>query len=329
MSHATQFAPSHQDFVHATLNSAIFSLFLNRGSVPPTPANSPRSTTKFPHSPNSLHNPQTSPPRNTNMVSNPPTSMPSNQEGQNNSIMHWTGVNEVGSFMINGELREVTESSSAIESDSEIVVMFNLDRLNEDWPVWLRGAAWECGQIPKSTKGLIDTLVSKVDRDGLRVEVESSYNGPNSRESNVMAQVQNPIRSFTGLQVETIQAQSVSPDMGLKAIRTLEAADSKQSLSSPISARSEPRVLSCLQCDQGRGYLCGPSRKRIGSELGRSARNIRQRLICDILHKEGITYPHFIIQNCSSSCHDMYDEVSLCNPKGCWEVDLKQLPQQQ
>lgn len=34
--------------------------------------------------------------------------------------------------MTNGELREVTESSSATESDSETVVMFNFDRLNED-----------------------------------------------------------------------------------------------------------------------------------------------------------------------------------------------------
>nr|POE73655.1 hypothetical protein CFP56_76544 [Quercus suber] len=33
--------------------------------------------------------------------------------------------------------------------------------------------------------------------------------------------------------------------------------------------------------------MCGPSRKRIGSELGRLGRNIRQRLICGCFHKEG------------------------------------------
>ena len=43
--------------------------------------------------------------------------------------------------MTNGELKEVTEFSSAIESDSKPVVMFNLDRLNDDRLVWLRGAA--------------------------------------------------------------------------------------------------------------------------------------------------------------------------------------------
>ena len=36
--------------------------------------------------------------------------------------------------MMNGELREVTRSSLATESDFEMVVMFNLDRLNKDRP---------------------------------------------------------------------------------------------------------------------------------------------------------------------------------------------------
>lgn len=50
-------------------------------------------------------------------------------------------VNGVGPFTTNGEFREVIESSSATKSDSEIVVMFNLDRLNEDRPKWLHGFA--------------------------------------------------------------------------------------------------------------------------------------------------------------------------------------------
>nr|POE58039.1 hypothetical protein CFP56_76532 [Quercus suber] len=233
--HAPQLAPSQQDFEHATLNSAILSLSLNRGFVPPTPANSPRSTTDFPHSPNPIHNPQTMPPRNTSPMPNPPTSIPSNQ---------------VGPFMTNGELREATKSSSATESDSETVVMFNLDKLNEDRPVWLRGAAWERGQILESTEGLIDPLVSRVDRDRLRVEIGGSSNGPNI------------------------------------PIRTSEVAELEQSLSSPTSARFEPGFLSCLHCDQGRGNLCGPSRKRIGFELGRLVRNICQRLICGFFPKE-------------------------------------------
>ena len=50
-------------------------------------------------------------------------------------------VNGVGPFMTNGELREVTKSSSATKSDSKTVVMFNLDRLNDDHLVWLCGVA--------------------------------------------------------------------------------------------------------------------------------------------------------------------------------------------
>ena len=59
--------------------------------------------------------------------------------------MQWMWVNGAGPFMNNGEFREVTESSSATESDFETVVMFNLDRLNEDRPEWLCGFAWERG----------------------------------------------------------------------------------------------------------------------------------------------------------------------------------------
>ena len=88
--------------------------------------------------------------------------------------------------MTNGELKEVTKFSLATKSDSEIVVMFNLDRLNDDHLVWLCGAAWEQGQIPESTEGLIDSLVSRVDRDRLQAEFGGSSNGPSIRESNVM-----------------------------------------------------------------------------------------------------------------------------------------------
>ena len=45
--------------------------------------------------------------------------------------------------MTNGVLKEATGSSSATESDSKTVVMFSLDRLNDDHPEWLRGNAWE------------------------------------------------------------------------------------------------------------------------------------------------------------------------------------------
>ena len=131
-----------QDNEHATLNSAILSLSLNRGSVPPTPANSPASSPADTHSP-ANHITHAIPPLNQNPPSNIPTDLSPDQETQNNSTMQWMWVNGVGPFMTNGEFREVTESSSATESDFETVIMFNLDRLNEDRPEWLCGFAWE------------------------------------------------------------------------------------------------------------------------------------------------------------------------------------------
>ena len=72
-----------------------------------------------------------------------------------------------------GNLGGGIESSSAMESDSETVVMFNLDRINDDRPAWLRGTAWERGQIPESTDGLIDSLGIREDTDRLQAEVGS------------------------------------------------------------------------------------------------------------------------------------------------------------
>ena len=88
-----------------------------------------------------------------------------------------------------------------------------------------------------------------MDRDKLRAQFGDSSNGPSIHESNVMAQPQNPTQSINGLQVEITQAQSVSLDTGLEAIRTSDVANTEPSLSFPTSARSEPGFLSCLQCD--------------------------------------------------------------------------------
>ena len=129
VSHAPQSSPSPLDLVHATLNTAIHSLSLNRGSVPTTPVNTPISPP-----PNPPPNPQMLPPRDISPVSNPPIDMSNSQGGQTNGTIRWTWVNEAGPFMTNGELREISEASSAIVSESDTVVMFNLDRLNENRP---------------------------------------------------------------------------------------------------------------------------------------------------------------------------------------------------
>lgn len=139
-SHAAHSLYVQQDNEHATLSSGVFSLSLNRGSVPSTPANSTALSPANTQSP-ANHITHATNPLNHNPPSNIPTELPPNQETQNNRIMQWLWVNGDGPFMTNGDIREVTESSSVTESDSEIVVMFNLDRLNEDRPEWLRRSA--------------------------------------------------------------------------------------------------------------------------------------------------------------------------------------------
>ena len=144
--------------------------------------------------------------------------MHADQGVQNNNSMHWMWVNEVDPFMTNGELREVTESSSAIESDSETVVIFNIDRLNDEHPMWLCGTAWEQGQILESNDGLIDSLVNREDRDRLRAKAGSVRNGPSISHANGSAQYQSPIQNMHGLQVEANPAQSVSLIRGWKLL---------------------------------------------------------------------------------------------------------------
>ncbi|XP_030959335.1 uncharacterized protein LOC115981322 [Quercus lobata] len=164
--------------------------------------------------------------------------------------MQWMWVNGAGPFMTNGEFREVTESSSATESDFETMIMFNLDRLNEDRPEWLCGFAWERAQ----------------------------YSDPNS--------LHNPIHAWLRVRKHSY-TQTVSLDTGLDTIRPSGVADTDLSFSSPTSVRLEPGVLGYLGCDQELGNLFSSSRKRIGTNLGRFGRNIHQKLMCGFFTKEG------------------------------------------
>ncbi|KAL0008898.1 hypothetical protein SO802_010400 [Lithocarpus litseifolius] len=91
-------------------------------------------------------------------------------------------------------------------------------------------------------------------------------------------------------------SQTVSLDTGLEAIITSGFAGPGPSPSSPTSVRSDPVHLPCLQCDEGLGGSCGPSRKRIGTELKRLERNIRQKLIREFFSKEVVS--NGILQLC-------------------------------
>uniref|UniRef100_A0A7N2MIT6 Uncharacterized protein n=1 Tax=Quercus lobata TaxID=97700 RepID=A0A7N2MIT6_QUELO len=230
----SQPSPLHQDIEHASLHTTILSLSINKATVPPTLTNSPISSPEDPHNPNPNQN------------------------------LH---VNGAGPFMMNGELREVTRSSLATESDFEMVVMFNLDRLNKDRPKWLHGTAWEMGQIPESTDGLISSLVNRKDRVRLRAVVGNVRHGPSINSASGSAQYQSPNQHMHGLQTTANPVQLVSLDTGLDAIRNLDASDTASSHSSSTSVRTDPGFLGCLQCDSELRGKCGPTRKRIGTEL--------------------------------------------------------------
>ena len=129
--------------MHASLHTTILSLSINIGNVPPTPANSQISSFEDPHSPNPHQNLHIDPPLEPNPIPNSNINMHATQELQSNNSLHEMWVNGLGSVMTNGVLREAIGSSSITESDSETVVMFSLDRLNDDHPEWLRGNAQE------------------------------------------------------------------------------------------------------------------------------------------------------------------------------------------
>ena len=69
--------------------------------------------------------------------------------------------------------------SSETESDSVTERLYNLDKLNEDRPEVLVGAAWGRGQIPESPEELVVSLVQRVNRGMVRFERGSSSLGQN------------------------------------------------------------------------------------------------------------------------------------------------------
>nr|POE90949.1 hypothetical protein CFP56_05321 [Quercus suber] len=273
----------HHDFGHASLHTTIRSLSINRGNVPPTPVNSPTSPSDTSHNQNLNLNLHADPLLEPNPSLNSNTSLHATQENQNNNSLHEMWVNGIGPFFTNGELREATGSSSTTESDSEMVVLFNLDRLNDNHPEWLCGNAWERGQIPESPDRLNNPMVNREERDRLQAVVGNVQSGPSSISASGSAQYQNPTQNMHELHTLPNLNHSVSLDTGLDVIRNSEVSDTASNLSSSSSARTDPGI-------------CGHSKKRFGIELGRIRRNIRQKLLCGSFSKEGIRPPSQVIE---------------------------------
>ena len=130
----------HQLADHANLSSAIFSLNLGNISDPQIPVNSPASSTD-----NTLVHPTNT--TDLNLVPEEASQGSLNEEVAPNYPLRRTWVDGIGPYITTGELRVQIDVSSNIESDSETMRMFNLDKLNEGRPKWLHSDAWDVGQI--------------------------------------------------------------------------------------------------------------------------------------------------------------------------------------
>ena len=128
--------------------------------------------------------------------------------------------------------------------------------------------------------------------------------------------------------IGTGPSQIVSLDTGFNIMFDSEPQGLGPGPPSPASINSNTGYLSSLHCDVLPETTCA-ARKRFGPDLGRLGRNIRQRLLCGFLQKEGTndsSLPKSLPNSMSHVLPD--DELLLEYPNGCWEAGPKQLPQQ-
>ena len=239
----------HQQTDHANLSSAIFTLNLGN-----TPVNSTASSTD-----NTPLHPTTT--TDLNLVQEETLQGSINEETGLNYPLRETWIEGTGPFLTTGDLRVQTGVNSDTDSDSETVRMFNLDMLNEGRPEWVRSDAWDAGQIPEVAAPIAQPVANRVDRD--------ISSGPQDRRVS-----------------EAGPSQTMSLDTGLNSLFGSEGHGLGPGPPSPASINSDPGYLSSLHCDVVPETTCA-ARKRFGPDLGRLGRNIRQRLLCGFLQKEG------------------------------------------
>ena len=235
-----------------------------------------------------------------------------NEEATPSYPLRRTLVDGTGPYITTGELRVQTDVSSDTESGFEMVRIFNLDQLNDGCPEWLRSDAWDVGQILENSNSLVQPIVNRVDRDRLRVETVNPSVGPSIKRVS-----------------EAGPSQTVSLDTSLNSLVDSKAHGLGPGPASPTSINFDPSYLSNLHCNDVLPETNDAARKRFGPDLGRLGRNIRQRLLCGFLQKEGTNYSS-LPKSLSNSMPYVIpvNEMLLEYPNGCWEVGPKQLPQQ-
>ena len=65
----------------------------------------------------------------------------------------------MGPFIINGQVEEMQNNTSEIDTESTTAIIFNLDRLNEERSEQMQGINWPNGLIPKSLDSFVESLV--------------------------------------------------------------------------------------------------------------------------------------------------------------------------
>ena len=325
---APQNTPTQAEQVHASLNSAIHSLNLSNNTNPQTEevlhhsAPNLTSTQQEPITVNPIENVESS------FVMRPPW------QPLVSSDLRWTWVEGEGPFITNGEVREATHNSSETESESLTERYFNLDKLNEERPEVRTGKACRHGQIPESPEEVVESLVQRVNRGRCRFERGNSSVNLNRREE---------LKNTTNVVGETYGDFATPQNRGLGRTRSLDLGLELGMNSSPLSIAPDPSSPMTTRSDLGpqmevqkeenwkvvpiKTSATTESRKQFRVEIGRLGRNIRQRLLCGLCHKEGISELNKASSDYSLSILNYLSvDSEFGNRNGQWEVGPMQLP---
>ena len=202
--------------------------------------------------------------------------------------------------------------------------MFNLESLNEGRPDWTHGHAVLMNSQPHySSDSYINVLVRNTDRARFNVEDGSPSEGPQIKRAQSVDNTVHKAHYNCGSWL--VRAQSLDTELE----NTSQHGPQRQNpiSTSPMTYNSDPGQTSNLQCDESTGNSRGLSRKRLGMEIGRLGRNIRQKLLCRCHDNEG-NLAFLKGYTCCIVSHYAYpvDDHTLFNPNGCQEAGPSQLP---
>lgn len=183
-------------------------------------------------------------------------------------------------------------------------------------------------QIPEASDSFVQPMVNRVDRDRLRVEVINPISGPSIRRASEVGQHSFIAHHRSNSMIGIGHSQNVSLDTSLNIMSASKSHGLGPGPPSHVSINSDSGFLSSMHRNEVLPKTNRVARKRFGPNLGRLGRNIRQKLLCGFLQKEGIN-DNFLAKSFSNYMPHVcpVDEVIHEYLNGCWEAGPKQLPQ--